>query len=60
MKSLEDILFESEKDSFKVAAKIAQEHNTQLVYWENGHLVKRSPTQKDLIGTDVKKITIPE
>ncbi|MFI5344468.1 MAG: hypothetical protein ACHQUC_09635 [Chlamydiales bacterium] len=59
MKSIDEILIESEKESFKAAAKVAKDHHTQLVFWENGHLVKRTPTPNDLMGTDIKEIQIP-
>lgn len=59
MKSIEEILIESERESFKMAAKIAKDHHTKLVFWENGHLVKRTPDPLDLMGNDIKKIQIP-
>jgi hypothetical protein len=59
MKSIEEILFESELESFKVAAQIAKEHHTQLVFWEDGHLVKRFPSHEDIMGNHLKKIQLP-
>lgn len=59
MKSIKEILIEAEKESFKVAAEVAKDHHTQLVFWENGHLIKRNPTPTDLKGTDIQEIKIP-
>ena len=53
-------ILDSEKKSFEKAAETAKEKNTELVFWEDGEIVKRHPTQKDLIGSDVKKIDIEE
>lgn len=59
MKSTEEIMLEGERDSFKEAARVAKEHNTQLVFWEEGEIVKRHPNEKDLRGDSIEPIKIP-
>lgn len=58
MHSIEDIILECERDSFRKAAQVAKEKGTQLVFEEDGKIISRHPNPEDISGNGVELLKI--